>query len=91
MFDTTKFPSKKSAGEISGGSFSSPNVQSPYAFMFAFTASAVIGSARMRAPQALKMGVAQCGGDHRHRRFAEMRRRRHSPAIAHFPIMKGTR
>ncbi len=33
----------------------------PYAFMFAFTASAVIGNARMRAPQALKMALPSAG------------------------------
>src|SRR6185312_16480007 len=33
----------------------------PYAFIFAFTASAVIGNARMRAPQALKMALASAG------------------------------
>src|SRR4051794_7795544 len=32
-----------------------------YAFMFAFTASAVIGSERMRAPQALKMALPSAG------------------------------
>src|SRR5437899_1470518 len=32
-----------------------------YAFMFAFTASAVIGNERMRAPQALKMALPSAG------------------------------
>src|SRR5262245_47974191 len=33
----------------------------PYAFIAAFTASAVIGSARTRAPQALKMALPIAG------------------------------
>ena len=32
-----------------------------YAFMFAFTASAVIGSERTRAPHALKIALASAG------------------------------
>src|ERR1700754_216991 len=52
---------KKSAGSsASGGSFLF-DVAAPYAFMFAFTASAVIGSERMRAPQALKMALPSAG------------------------------
>ena len=35
--------------------------RSPYAFMFAFTASAVIGNERMRAPQALKIALPSAG------------------------------
>ena len=32
-----------------------------YAFMFAFTASAVIGNERIRAPQALKIALPSAG------------------------------
>ena len=37
------------------------NLRRSYAFMFALTASAVIGNARMRAPQALKIALPSAG------------------------------
>src|ERR1700730_12889161 len=46
--------------EASGGSQSSIT-QSTYAFIAPFTASAVIGSERTRAPQALKIALASAG------------------------------
>src|SRR5437660_10787905 len=51
---------KKSAGVSSGGSLLSRDLLA-YAFMFAFTASAVIGNERTRAPQALKIALPIAG------------------------------
>ena len=52
---------QKSAGSrASGGSILSREARS-YAFMAPFTASAVIGSERTRAPQALKIALASAG------------------------------
>ena len=51
---------KKSAGDNApGGSLLSR--ATAYAFIFAFTASAVIGSERTRAPHALKIALASAG------------------------------
>src|SRR3979409_1799237 len=44
-----------------GGSLLSHQSQSAYAFIAPFTASAVIGSERTRAPQALKIALASAG------------------------------
>src|SRR6478736_1742565 len=52
---------EKTAGVSSGGSSLSHDVTKAYAFMFAFTASAVIGNARTRAPQALKIALPSAG------------------------------
>ena len=54
-------PKRKNPPEEAPGGSLSSMTQSPYAFMFAFTASAVIGSARTRAPQALKMALPIAG------------------------------
>ena len=45
--------------------------QTPYAFMLAFTASAVIGSARHTGAAGVEDGVADRGRDHGHRRLAD--------------------
>ena len=52
---------KKSAGGMTPGGPFSIDASAIYAFMFAFTASAVIGNARMRAPQALKIALPSAG------------------------------
>src|SRR5437016_3533749 len=52
---------KKSAGVSSGGWLLSRVIRPTYAFMLAFTASAVIGNERTRAPQALKIALPIAG------------------------------
>ena len=48
--------------EAPGGLSSTPQLRSTYAlFIAAFTASAVIGSERMRAPEALKIALPSAG------------------------------
>src|SRR4051794_20401268 len=53
-------PPKKSAGEHLRRIVVSTRWRG-YAFIFAFTASAVIGNARTRAPQALKIALPSAG------------------------------
>ena len=55
------YVTKKPAGVSSGGSLLSPDLRLAYAFMLAFTASAVIGNERTRAPQALKIALPSAG------------------------------
>jgi hypothetical protein len=54
-------PIKNPPEETSGGLFLSSDLRSSYAFMAPFTASAVIGSERTRAPQALKIALPSAG------------------------------
>jgi hypothetical protein len=54
-------PKKTAGSDASGGLLLSRDVRWSYAFIAPFTASAVIGSERTRAPQALKIALPSAG------------------------------